>query len=418
MPSRSKLLACCALAGLAASPIQLAQAAAKEQTIYDGLPSDPDGLILNKNELTGVSETGVNGEGTTYALVPTSTADSGWAVKLINVFSNNPYVGLPAELASDRNGNLYVNLIAKGSIECTRSPACGAVAAGSGKTIYTYQDYVGPRGKVTVGKTGNLYVSTQGSILQLSPPRSGTGPYNPTVIFSDANYAGLGGLVIDNDGALFGAAHTLPSAATSHDVVYKVTPPSKAGGKWVGTIVKSFDPNLHVGQIALSKTGAVFGTTGSASAACPAGSCVVFELTPSTAGGQYTETIIHDFATDPLGRPLIGYDDEIVFVESDILSLGPDGSIYGAIAPALRTNNSNSTIYRLTPPVSGSTAWTETALYTFQTPSNPGGRTEGFIAGAPMVITKANTVYGTAIGGVVTNDASDGIAFKITQSSD
>ena len=168
----------------------------------------------------------------------------------------------------------------------------------------------------------------------------------------------------------------------------------------------------------MSKTGAVLGTTGSASAACPAGSCAVFELTPSTAGGQWTETIIHDFATDPLGRPLLGYDDDIVFVESDILSLGPDGSIYGAIAPAVSTNNSNSTIYRLTPPASGSTSWTETALYTFQTPSNPEGRTGGFIAGAPMVITKANTVYGTAIGGVVTNDASDGIAFKITQSSD
>ncbi len=418
MPRRSGLLAYCALAGLAALPIQSARAAANEQTIYDGLPSVPDGLILSKGELTGVSEVGVSGQGTTYALVPPSTAGSGWAVKLLDVFSNNPYVGQPAELASDSNGNLYVNLIANGSGACTRTPACGAVATGSGQAIYTFEDYVGPQGKVAIGKTGDLYISMQSSILQLSPPASGTGPYTPTTIFSDTSYSGLGGLVIDNDGALYGVARTLPYTATSRDIVYKVTPPSRAGGKWVGTILKSFAPNLQIGQIAVSKTGVVFGTTGSSGTSCPAGSCAVFELTPSAAGEQWTETIIHDFATDPLGRPLLGYDNNIVFVESDILSVGPDGSIYGAIAPAILTNTSNSTIYRLTPPVAGSTAWTETALYTFQTPPNPGGQTGGFIAGSPMVITKANTVYGTAVGGVVKNNASDGIAFKITQSPD
>ena len=418
MPRRPRLLACCALTTLTTAWIQSAQAAAKEQTIYDGLPSVPDGLILNKGELTGVSEVGVSGTGTTYALVPPSTAGSGWAVKLLNVFSNNPYVGQPAELASDRNGNLYVNLIATGSSECMRTPACGAVATGSGGTIYSFQDYVGPRGKVAIGKTGDLYISTQSSILQLSPPASGTGPYTATTIFSDTNYTGLGGLVIDESGALYGVARTLPMAATSRDIVYKVTPPSEAGGKWAGTILKSFNPNLEVGQIAVLKTGAVVGTTGSSDASCPAGSCAVFELTPSTTGVQWTETVIHDFAGDPLGRPLLGYDNNIVFVESDILSVGPDGSIYGAIAPATISNTSNSTIYRLTSPAAGGTAWTETALYTFQTPPNPGGQTGGFIAGSPMVITKAGTVYGTAVGGVVKNNASDGIAFKITQSPD
>ncbi len=89
------------------------------------------------------------------------------------------------------------------------------------------------------------------------------------------------------------------------------------------------------------------------------------------------------------------------------LSFAPGGAVYGAINPAHANGTANSTIYRLTPPASGQTAWTETALYTFA------GTPYGFSAGTPLYISGNGIVYGTAYGGQFTNGNYQSLAFKI-----
>ncbi len=276
---------------------------------------------------------------------------------------------------------------------------------------------VKPRVKLAIDGAGSLYLASGGNVLQFTPPATAGAPYTMSAIPIPSDYQANGsGVVIDRFGNLFGVAQTIATSPAVSDIVFELTPPATQGAQWSSRTLQSFSATAHVGQLGLSPNGHLFGTTSPVGSSCDAGNCAVFELVQG-GHGSWSEQIVHSFANDPLGSPPFAYDpqgrtpspsDTPYGAPNDYqLSFAPGGVIYGAINPAHANGTANSTIYRLTPPASGQTAWTETALYTFA------GSPNGFSAGTPLYIAGNGTVYGTAYGGQFANGNYQSLAFKI-----
>jgi len=91
--------------------------------------------------------------------------------------------------------------------------------------------------------------------------------------------------------------------------VFQLTPPSTPGGAWTEAVLYSFagengDGAFPSGGIVVGKGGVLYGTTeyGGSSGSCVfydsvPGCGTVFQLTPPlTAGGAWTETVLHNFS--------------------------------------------------------------------------------------------------------------------------
>ena len=161
-----------------------------------------------------------------------------------------------------------------------------------------------------------------------------------------------GGLAMDSKGNLYGTTES--GGEYGQGTVYELSP--GANGQWTETILHSFpyldpaDGDEPIG-IVLDSAGNVYGETefggdGSYCDYLPYECGVIFELSPG-ANGQWTETILYNFCSQPDCAD--GGEPKVV----PALTLGPDGSLYG-----VATN----TAFRFTP---GSNGWTYTVLYTF-----------------------------------------------------
>jgi uncharacterized repeat protein (TIGR03803 family) len=204
-----------------------------------------------------------------------------------------------------------------------------------------------------------------------------------------------GGLVADSHGNLYG---TTQQGGNVHNggTVFKLT---KDGGE---TILYSFcqKPNCVDGldphtNVILDDQGALYGTT---SAGGDSDDGTIFKLTPPTRGTTvWTETVLHSFIGLPFGP---GNDGAI----PTSLIKGDNGTFYGATADGGVGNNSNGTVFKLTPPKNGQVTWNVTILYSFctQTPPTPscsdGARPSSLIVNKDGVIFGTTTVAGSGFG--------------------
>ncbi len=400
-----------------------AMAVSAEVTIDSNLPSIPTGLASRGDSFYGGAVTGVNSLGTIYQLVPPSKSGTKWSTKVIYAFSGQGDGAYPsAPLTLDKAGNLYGSTFCGGlpmpSIQgyCSNNagtlfkltPPSGSQISWSKQTIYQFRTPVQPKVKLAIDGAGSLYLAYRDNVLQFTPPASGSGAYTMITLPIVAGYeADNSGVVLGRAGRLYGVARAVETSAPVYDIVYQLTPPSTPGGQWKSRTLKKFAASAHVGQIGLSPDGHLFGTTSPTGAGCGRTDCLVFELVPAQGEEAWTEQVIHDFAGDPLGSPP-NNGSNVPYVASDYqLTFAKGGFIYGAITPSQAEGAANSTIYRLAPPTSGQTSWTETAFYTFT------GAPNGFSAGTPMYVTGNGRVYGTAIGGKIVNNEPQSIAFRI-----
>ncbi len=132
----------------------------------------------------------------------------------------------------------------------------------------------------------------------------------------------------------------------------------------------------------MDASGALYGTTEHGGGD---DSGTVFMLTPPVAGEtRWTETVLHTFTGGADGfAPLAG------------LIMDASGALYGTTwsgGPGCVGANCG-TVFKLTPPASGETRWTETVLHSFT------GGADGADPGAGVIMDASGALYGTTVNG-------------------
>lgn len=225
-----------------------------------------------------------------------------------------------------------------------------------------------PIGGFTETTAGVLYgvTSADSTFFTLTPPAAGKTAWSLKVLYTFPT-SGTGGLqpsttlITDSAGNFYGTTQT--GGGNNVGVVYQLVPPSGAVKTWTENVLYNAasadgapDGKLvsdgHGGLIGTS-SGLANGTNGS-----------VFDLTPPQAGQTaWTYTPIHAFAGGSDGiNPNGG------------LIADSKGNFYGTTVGG--GADGDGTVFELSPPAAGQTAWTESILYSFSAdygvaPSSP-----------------------------------------------
>jgi hypothetical protein len=174
------------------------------------------------------------------------------------------------------------------------------------------------------------------------------------------------------------------------------------------TVLYSFkggtDGTQPMGDLQVGANGVLYGTTYQGGGGDCSGGCgVVFQLTPPPKGKTgWTETVIYRFKGGTDGIAPVGG-----------LIADQSGNLYGSTSyggdknegciPSEGGKTSCGTVFELTPPAKGKTAWTETVLYRFQ-----GGEKDG-AAPNPLIADSNGNLYGVATNG----GTNGGIVFML-----
>lgn len=258
------------------------------------------------------------------------------------------------------------------------------------KVLYNFNSIsAGPSSGITVDSAGNAYgvtslvgaANTGGSAYELSPAAG----YHLLYAFSTTGPGGAyptGNLVLDAYGNLYGTTveggntgQSCPPAGCG--VVFELSPPSN-GGLWTETVLYSFcseqdcvDGAIPDAGVIFDSVGNLYGTTGLGGAY---GGGTVFELSPNS--GSWTQTVLHNFG----GNPTDGA------YPTCSLIFDRAGNLYGT------TSAGPGTVFELSP---GSNGWTENILYTF----GLNGAKDGQTPYAGVTMDSAGKLYGTTQNG-------------------
>lgn len=110
--------------------------------------------------------------------------------------------------------------------------------------------------------------------------------------------------------------------------------------------------------------------------------------TPAASAPVTVETVLYSFKGGPVG-PDGAFPNGLIADKEGALygTTGQGGSGQGRGA-------GSGTVFKLTPPAQGQTAWTETVLYSFK-----GGASDGILPQAGLVADKEGALYGTTYAG-------------------
>jgi hypothetical protein len=298
----------------------------------------PSGALIG----TTLPTEGNSGE--VYELTPPAAGKTVWSFSSIWQFADTPAAneGPPGfGVVMDGKGRLFgVTDLGGAQGDGTvfmLTPPAKAGAAWTKTILHAFSgvDGMNPQGSLVVDKDGTLYGTTKiggihhdGTIFMLSPPATGTGAWTFKKLFDFTGGADNGfptrQLAFDPaHKMLYGVANPVFTGQTG--VVFSIAKPTGSGGKWVFSIVHAFQDNFVDGTADTeegSLSSPVVDTAGNIYGTAPAGGDkqsigVVYKLTPpQSAGGAWTETILHQFkGTDG-------------FVPN-YLSIASDGTLYG-----------------------------------------------------------------------------------------
>jgi uncharacterized repeat protein (TIGR03803 family) len=367
---------------------------------YDGaapignLISDSNGNLYGATSSGGSSSDG----GMIFELSP--KVGGGWTEKILYPFTGNGGGTAPTgSLIFDSNGNLYGTA---SNIVFELSPQSGGVW--TEKVLYTFNggetDVSAPNGGLIFDKSGNLYGTSSsggaydayGTVYELSPPESGTGPWTEQILHSFNNnfvdgYRPLGSLIFDPNGNLYGT--TSYGGANGQGTVFELTPGS--GGVWTESIIfnQSYSETPYANLI-FDTEGNLYSTSFSGGAEPgDALNGTVFELSPPQSGTAWTEQILHSFGQDATdgGSLAAGL---ISDTKGNLYSTTFHGGPYYTEGV---TANTDGTIFELLPQQTG--GYAEDVLYFFGTATN-----DGVLPTAGVISDSKGNLYGvTSEGG-------------------
>jgi uncharacterized protein YceK len=435
--------------------------AATEKTLY-AFPSTgangchPVGTLLQDGAGALYGESyycGAGGYGTVFKLVPPLPGQTAWSISVLYAFNGG--AELPGSLVMDAHGALYGATrengpYGEGIVFRLNPPARGGTTwtetilhAFDYSLAYNQADGSQPHAGVIMDANGALYGTTYyggtladpyaygfGVVFQLTPPLAGQTTWKETVLYrfkggvDGQNPSAL--LTRDGSGALYGTTFLggrgqcadLFGSVVGCGTVFKLTPPAPGQTNWTKATLHGFaggvaDGANPLGKLLLDESGALYGTTpygGQGQCADDAGSILgcgtVFKLTPPPPGQTaWTETVVYKFKGVPDGE-----------IPEGGLIADPAGNLYSAtlwggngVCPdKVYRIVGCGTVYKLTPPALGLTAWTETVLHKFQAAS-PGGSKPvgGELVGNP----RGNLFSATELGGT---SLGYGTVFEIT----
>jgi uncharacterized repeat protein (TIGR03803 family) len=338
-----------------------------EAVIYSMRPEDVDeyptgGLLLGpKGALYGAISTPASEElGTVFRLDPPTATGTRWSYATIGQFTG-ANGGVPGGLAfgsplgygqSLYGTTQYGGQFPYGSVFRLTPPAA-AGGTWTQTTLYGFPDgsagYL-PLGSLAVGAGGTLFgvaaggTSYCGVVYSLAPPAEPGGDWTEQVLHT---FVGSGpeavegcrpelGVVVGTGGVLYGTTSQGPQGHGGGRV-FSLTPPTVPGTPMTETTLHAFTGSdgdgLTPSALLVAPNGMLYGSTVDGGTS----NCgTVFELAPpASPGGNWTETILHDFTGGADGANPSG------------LALGPDGTLYGAAATGGIYNQG--TVFSLTP---------------------------------------------------------------------
>ena len=306
-----------------------------------------NGLLIGANGvLYGMtSNGGAYGNGAVFQLTPPAAANGSWTETVLYNF------GVGSKDSSSPNGNTLV--------QGPNGVLYGAAQAG--------------------GSHGD------GTVFQLTPPGANCTPiagnaWCEKILHSFGNGASdgvtpSGALALDPSGNLYGTTSAGGSNIADTGTVFKLSPPTEAGGAWKESILRNFqisDGAFPAGGVVIDSYGNLYGTTNFFGGN---GSGTVFELSPpASSGGAWSETTLYNF---PLGAS-----------STTAVTIGPKGVLYGTTQGAGFVAG---TVFSLAPPANLGGAWTPTLLSTFET----SGPNIASISAAALV-ESSGKVFGTS----------------------
>jgi uncharacterized repeat protein (TIGR03803 family) len=303
------------------------------------------------NLYSTTSAGGVNDNGTIFELQRPSTPGGAWTYLLLYAFQGVPGGkgdgdgSLPNGLVFDAAGNLYGTTNGggfctefEGLVNCNGSVFELAAPSDPGgawteSVLFRFGEsgdsFSNPHGDVVFDKKGNLYGTTYvggafaGGVFELMPPSAPGDAWREKTLdnFDSTDGGGPNGtLVFDGAGNLYGT--TVIGGAANVGAVFELSPPASPSGAWTETVLYSFqsfqstyDGNSPLGNVIFDKSGNLFST------AWMGGTFnrgTVLQLTPSSNGGEWIETTLHDFGSGNDGQEPDGG-----------LIWGQDGGLYG-----------------------------------------------------------------------------------------
>jgi FIMAH domain len=399
------------------------------------------GLIMDSSgNLFGTTSTGgsstscapYSGCGTAFEL----TADSSYStVVVLHSFAGSdgvqPYAGLSMDSSDDLFGTTFGGFSFDGNAFELSPPA----AAGGGWTdavlhSFSPSDSAGviPRAAVIMDSPGDLFGTTEnggsffgGAVFELV---NNSGSYSEKVLYSFRNNGPndgstpIAGLIMDSSGNLFGTTYEGGSSsncpAVSCGTVYELADSSGIYAEKVlynfGSSGSSDGANPGAGLI-MDSSGDLFGTTvGGGSTNCPTVGCgTVFELSkPTTAGGSWTETVLHTF-TGQNGADLANSDGASPGAG---LIMGPSGHLFGTTEGGGSSPNCSGgcgTVFELSKPATAGGSWTETVLHTFTgQDSTDLAKSDGEAPSAGLTLDPSGSLLGTTEAGGSSPNCSGG----------
>jgi uncharacterized repeat protein (TIGR03803 family) len=351
-------------------------------------------LVFGENgAIYGAAGGGISEQGVIFELAPPAAPGGSWTESVIYQFNDyagggdgrEPNGGLVFGAKGALYGTTVYGGIADNGTVFELAPPAVPGGAWTETVLYRFtgeSDGGWPYAGLAIGRDGVLYGTLYaGPAFQLKPPRTAGGVWTYALLYD------VGGdaynLVARPNGVLYGSMASGPTGW-----VFDLVPPMSAGDAWTYDLLFFFSGNAAgqpSGRLLLGQAGKLFGSENLDSAE----SGVVFELTSNGQGqaGQWTESVLHTFPSDPLDG--VGPGD---------LAMGPKGLLYGTTFEGGGTHNSAcgkvgcGTLFQLKPPTTAGGAWTEVVLHRFT------GRSDGSRPGH-LILGPDGALYGTTVGG-------------------